>query len=62
MLDKHNKSQAHLKAEQANFSGKQISLCKVISFWLSRLPIAKPNPVAFNERAGAGLSVNSTAV
>lgn len=35
LLDKHNKSQACLKVEQANFSHKHNNLCKVISSWSS---------------------------
>lgn len=35
LLNKHNKSQACLKVQQANFSHKHNSLCKVISSWSS---------------------------
>lgn len=35
LIDKHNKSQARLKAEQANFSDKHSNPCKVISSWSS---------------------------
>lgn len=50
LLDKHNKSLACLKVEQANFSHKHSSLSKIISSWSSLVCLLR-NHVTFNERA-----------